>query len=192
MFEPASVMPVLGAAGINDPGYRRGDHMSSISLRRRKSDRVSRTSAASAATSESYSSANARTISLNVRPLQRERISCAVSFNSTMPSGKSKTLLPVAESVCSRTPFARRGWATSAISIGIMNGIEHGPEHIAFKLKSAHGLALELGCVAIFQRDGERFVGVALSLCGATSEIIKPAPIDPRIKFLEGCESSLH
>src|SRR5213592_1715440 len=185
-------MPVLGAAGINDPGYRRGDHMSSISLRRRKSDRVSRTSAASAATSESYSSANACTISFNVRPLQRERISCAVSFNSTMPSGKSKTLLPVAESVCNRTPFARRGWAASAISIGMVNSIENGPEHVAFKLQTAHGLALELGCVAIFQRDGERFVRIALRLCDPTSEIIKPTRIDPRIKFLEGCESSLH
>src|SRR5206468_7964808 len=101
-------------------------------------------------------------------------------------------LVPVAESVCGWTPFARRGWATSAISIGMVNGIEHGPKHVAFKLESAHGLALELGCVAIFQRDGERFVGVALSLCGATSEIIKPARIDPRIRFLEACESSLH
>src|SRR5205809_121688 len=93
---------------------------------------------------------------------------------------------------CSRTPFARRGWTASALSIGMVNGIENGPKHVAFKLESAHGLALELGCVAIFQRDGERFVRIALRLCDATSEIIKPARIDPRIRFLEACESSLH
>src|SRR5437870_348351 len=188
-------MPVLGvvrAAGINDPGYRSRDHVSSMSLRFCKSARVSRTSAASAATSESYSSANAHTISFNVRPSQRARISCAVSFNSTMPSGKSKTLVPLAESVCNRTPFARRGWAASAISIGMVNGIEHGPEHTAFKGEPAHRFALELGCVAILKRDRERLVRIALRLRCATPEIIKPTRIDPGIKFFEGCESCLH
>ena len=60
-----------------------------------------------------------------------------------------------------------------------MNGIEHGPEHVAFKLESAHGLALQLGRVAIFQRNRERLAGIALGLSRAAAEIIKAARIDP-------------
>src|SRR5438132_7830334 len=189
-------MPVLGvvrAAGINDPGYRSRVHLSSMSLRFCKSARVSRTLAASAATSESYSSANAHTISFNVRPSQRARISCAVSFNSTMPSGKSKTLLPVAESLCNRTPFARRGCAASAISgIGMMDRIEDGPEHVAFKLECLHGLSLELRCVAVFQRNRERFMRIPLCLSDPAAEIVQPTRIDPRVKFFKGRKSCPH
>src|SRR5947207_10891063 len=90
-----------------------------------------------------------------------------------MPSGKSRTLLPVSEALCNRTPFARRGRAASAIvrvAIGVMNGIEHQPEHIAFKLERTHGLALKLGRVAILERDRKRLVRIALRLCGAATD----------------------
>src|SRR5204862_2474066 len=60
--------------------WPRGCHLNTISLRRSKSESVSRISAASALESDSYASANSQTISLNVRPSQRERISLAVSF----------------------------------------------------------------------------------------------------------------
>src|SRR6266540_1847592 len=190
------MMPVLRmvcSAGIADPGYSVRGHVSSISLRCCRSARVSRTSAASAATSASYSSANVFTISLNVRPSHRARISCAVSFSSTMPSGKSKTLLPVAESLCNRTPFTRRGLASLAISaIGMLNGIEDGPEHIAFKLERANRLALKLRRVAVFQRDRQRLIRIAPRLCRATPEIIKPARIDPLIKLFERREAGRH
>src|SRR5438046_10667650 len=95
-----------------------------------------------------------------------------------MPSGKSKTLLPVAESFCNRTPFARRGCAASAIfGIGMVNRIEDGPEHVAFKLECPHGLALELRCVAIFHRDRERIIRIQMCLSDPAADIIKAAQV---------------
>src|SRR5438445_9080153 len=58
-----------------------------------------------------------RTISPNVWPSQRERNSCAVSFNSTMPLRKSKTVLPVAGSSCSRTPLGICGLVASEVGV---------------------------------------------------------------------------
>jgi len=42
-----------------------------------------------------------------------------------------------------------------------MNGVEHGPEHIAFELESARGFPLELGRAAMIQRNCERFIRIA-------------------------------
>src|ERR1700730_17803790 len=148
----------IGELGEQRVGARCA-HKSSTSLRRCKSPTISRTSAASVARSISDCSAKAPAMLLRVRPSQRVRISCAVSFNSTMPSGKSSTLLPVVPSICNRTPRASRGRASSAISaISIVNRVKHGPEAVAFKLKRADGSILHLARIAMFGGDFKRFV----------------------------------
>src|SRR5207253_279763 len=169
-------------------------HEISTSLRRCKSARISRTSTASVSTSTSYSPANARAMSLSARPSQRARISWAVSFSSTMPSGKSSTLLPVARSICNRTPRASRGRASSAICAGIsmVNRVQHGPENVAFKLKRADGGILQLARSGMFQSNRERFAGIAPRLRDSAPKIIEAARVDPGVELLEGREPRRH
>jgi hypothetical protein len=73
-----------------------------------------------------------------------------------------------------------------------MNCVEHGPEHVAFELERAHGFALKLGRVAIFQGNRERFVRIAPCLRDAASKIIKSASINPPIEFFEGRKAGTH
>src|SRR5207247_650877 len=86
----------------------------------------------------------------------------------------------------------RAASAIVTVAIAVMNGIEHQPEHIAFKLERPHGLALKLGRVAILERNRERLVRIALRLCGAATEIIEAVWVDKRIKFFECRESCRH
>src|SRR5438552_2426247 len=174
-------------------GARRG-HESSTSLRSCKSATISRTSAASVARSASYSSANAQAISLSGRPSQRVRISWAASFSSPMPSGKSSTLLPVAESICNRTPGARRGRASSAIGAGIsmVNRVKHGPENVAFKFERADCGILQLARIAIFQSNRKRFAGIAPRLGDSAAKIIEVAWVDPGVELLETRQPRRH
>jgi len=79
------------------------------------------------------------TISLNLRPSQREEFRARSRSIRRCPPGK-QTLLPVIESLCNRTRSQGTAGQASGIvtlAIGVMNGIEHGPEHIAFKLERA-------------------------------------------------------
>src|SRR5882757_2259611 len=186
--------------------WTRHCHLNSTNLRCCKSESVSRTSAASALEFASYSSANSRTISPSVRPSQRERISCAVSFSSTIPSGYSSTLLRVIESICNRTPFARLGRAKSEIvvarilsgsgdlqaAVGVMNCVEHGPEYITFELESTHSFPLKLARVAIFQGNYQRIVRIAPRLPDPAAKIVKSARINPPIELFESCKAGGH
>src|SRR6266446_8154626 len=183
----------IGEFGEQCVGARRG-HKISTSLRRCKSARISRTSTASVARSASYSSANAQAMSLSARPSQRARISWAVSFSSTMPSGKSSTLLPVARSICNRTPRARRGRASSVICAGIsmVNRVQHGPENVAFKLERADCGILQLAPIAMFQSNRERFVRIAPRLRDSAAKIIEAARVDPGVELLETRQPRRH
>jgi len=73
-----------------------------------------------------------------------------------------------------------------------MDRIEHGPKHIALKLKRAHRLALQLKRVAMVQRNRERFIGVASRLTDPATEVIKAARIDPEVIFFESREARCH
>src|SRR5882757_2870700 len=77
-------------------------------------------------------------------------------------------------------------------TVGVMDRIENGPEHIAFKLERAHCLALKLRRVAIVQRYRERFIGVTSCLSDSATEVIKAARIDPGIIFFESRETCGH
>src|SRR6266542_1471261 len=111
-----------------------------------------------------------------------------------MPSGKRSTPLPVVKSICNRTPRASSGCTSSAIwgSVGMMNCIEHAPKHIALELESANCIALELGCVAMFQRYRERFVGIASRLRYAATEIIETGTFNPGINLFERSQPRRH
>src|SRR6266536_6292356 len=111
-----------------------------------------------------------------------------------MPSGKRSTPLPVVKSICNRTPRASRGCTSSAIwgSVGMMNCIEHAPKNIALELERANCIALELGCVAMFQRYRERFVGIASRLRYAATDMIESGPLIPGIKLFERNEPRRH
>src|SRR5215471_9593075 len=76
--------------------------------------------------------------------------------------------------------------------VGMMNCVEHGPEHIAFKLKRMQGFALKLRSIAIFQRDCQCLVGISPGESDATPKIIESASINPRIKFFECCKAGVH
>src|SRR5204862_8318276 len=105
------------------------------------------------------------------------------------PSGTSRPLVPGMDPVRDRAAFGGRGWAASGMvwgAMGVMNLIQHGPEHIAVKLKRAHGLALKLGRVAMLKRDGQRLVRIMLRLCSTATEVIQALWVDPRIEFFEG------
>src|SRR3984893_17677835 len=133
-------------------------------------------------------------MSLSARPSQRARISWAVSFSSTIPSGKSSTLLPVAQSICNRTPRASRGRASSAICAGIsmVNRVKHGPENVAFKLERADCGILQPAPIAMFQSNRERFVGIAPRLRDSAAKIIEAARVDPSVELLETRQPRRH
>src|SRR5205823_6920167 len=69
--------------------------------------------------------------------------------------------------------------------VRVVNCVEHGPEHIAFKLERMQGFALKLRRIAIFQRDCQRLVGISPGLSDATPKVIESASINPQIKFFE-------
>src|SRR5260370_39050694 len=76
--------------------------------------------------------------------------------------------------------------------VRMVNCVEHGPEHIAFKLERMQGFALKLRRIAIFQRDCQRLVGISPGLSDAAPKIIESASINPSIKFFECRKAGCH
>ena len=73
-----------------------------------------------------------------------------------------------------------------------MNRVEDSPKYVALKLERAHCRALQLRGIAMFQRNRERFIGVASRLGDSATEVIEAGRIDPGIKFFKSPETRGH
>src|ERR1041385_6014873 len=88
--------------------------------------------------------------------------------------------------------FSMRNGSFFRSLVRMMNCVEHGPEHIAFKIERTQGFALKLRRIAIFQRDCQCLVGISPRKRDPTPKVIESASINPRIKFLTCRKAGCH
>ena len=76
------------------------------------------------------------------------------------------------------------GRGPAGLDVGVIEGVKHGPEDIAFGAERGVGGVLFFAGAGVFDDPGKSEVGVFWGLCEAAGEIVE-AGGEPRIKFPE-------
>src|ERR1700754_2517452 len=127
------------------------------------------------------------------RPSHSSTIAAPVSLTTQTVSGDSSACWPRAASNLIRTCGARRGRMESSMrAIGLVDGIEHAPQHVALEGQRRECRCLRLRGGAVLAHHLETVFGVAGRLGNSRPEVGELARVNPGVVTFECGEPVSH
>src|SRR5262245_28027022 len=127
------------------------------------------------------------------RPSHSFTMAAPVSLMTQTVSGESSACCPRAASNLIRTCCASRGRADSSmLAIGLVDRVEHAPQHVALERQRRQCRCLRLRCDAVFPHHLETMFGVAGSLGQSRPEVAEFSGVDPGVVAFERGEPVSH
>src|SRR5262249_44254091 len=130
-------------------------------------------------------------------PSQRSTIAAPVLFSRTTPSGYRSTRCWRTGSNSSRANRQRTGTdvavsVTSGLQVGVMDRVDHEPQHLDLEGQRGERAALCLDCRAVRPHELQALLTISWRLRQPALEIVEPLGTDPRVMLRERGDTLPH